>query len=63
MCPPAVEPAPYHTEFVRLSLLRCDEVLRAALADVRLRLEEVVSPPQNVNTPVEGHLFSRSGHS
>ena len=35
VCPPPVEPAPYQTEFVRLNLLRCDQVLRVALADVR----------------------------
>ena len=63
VCPPPVEPAPYHTEFVRLNLLRCDQVLRTALADIRLRLEMVVSPPPNVNAPVGGHLFTRPHHS
>ena len=60
VCPPRVGPAPYHTEFVRLNLRRCDEVLGVALADARLRLEIVVTPPPNVhNTPVEGHLFAK----
>jgi len=60
VCPSPPETALYQTGFVRLNRLRCDEVLRVALADIRLRLEMVVTPPPNVkNTPVEGHLFTR----
>lgn len=60
VCPPPAETSLDQTEFVRLNILRCNEVLGVARADNRLRLEMVLTPPPDVqNLPVEGHLFTR----